>query len=161
VRTINLLETPMPSALLLDLDSKSGRKRAEEWLERFRDLCASTDDLETIHRELFAALTGAVTSTRIPDPKARNGWTYALLPDATTRITAARLLLSYLAGLPPSQSDIRVAHIGSGAGDRTRRAIDQLAELEAMGITAGEILQDIDRQRSPMRLATPVETEAP
>lgn len=150
----------MPSVLLENLDSKSGRKRAEEWLERFRDLCASSDDLEVIHRELFAALTCAVTSTRVPDPEARNGWTYALLPDATTRITAARLLLSYLAGLPPSQSDIRVAHV-VGGGERERRAIDQLAELEAMGITAGEILEDLTRQRGPMRLATRVETGAP
>jgi len=150
----------MPSVLLENLDSKSGRKRAEEWLERFRDLCAGTDDLEVIHRELFAALTGAVTSTRVPDKEARNGWSYALLPDATTRITAARLLLSYLAGLPPSQADIRVLPL-SGGGQRDRAAIDQLRELEAMGITAGEILEDLTRQRPAMRLATRVETDAP
>ena len=109
-----------------------------------------------IHRELFAALTGSVMSTRIPDPKARNGWTYALLPDAGVRIVAARLLLAYLAGLPPSQADIRVQHIQAPAAG-PRDVSGMLEELEAIGVGITDLTADIRRRTER---ATPIEIGA-
>ena len=139
------LKPALPAQLLENLDSPSGVKRAELWLARFRDLCEQSGTLEAIHRELHAALTESVVSTRVPDPKARNGWTYALLPDAGIRVTSARLLMAYLAGLAPSQSDIRIQHV-SASSDRPRDVLGMLDELKQIGVGLSDLAADIERQ---------------
>lgn len=117
--------------------------------------------MAVIHRELFAALTSSVVSTRVPDDSTAKGWTYALLPDAGVRITAARLLLSYLAGLPPSQSDIRVQHVPGGVAGRSSVG-GMLEDLRAIGVGITDVVQDIERQaarHAPIEAETRVETE--
>lgn len=149
VLTLDLAEKPpLPARLLAGLSTVPGVKRAEEWLGRFRDLAELDGDLEDIRRELKAAMTQSMVSVRVPDndPKSRLGWKYEMMPDATTRLVAIRLDLAYLAGLPPSQQDIRVSHTNTPAS-AGNDVVDQLRELEACGIGAQEVLDHINRRR--------------
>ena len=143
---------PLPAALT----GLGSEKRAELWLERFRDLCERNGDLEVIHRELFAALTEPVISIRVPDSSSPRGWNYKLMADAGTRITAARLLLAYLAGLPPSQADVRIQHV-KGSAPGPQNVAGMLEELEAIGVGITELTQDIRRQAER---ATPIEIDS-
>jgi hypothetical protein len=136
---------PMPAALL----TPGEEKRAEQWLRRFRDLAERDGDLEDIRRELKEALTKSVVSTRVADGPgvwSKNGWHYELLPDAGTRIAAARLLMAYLAGLPPSQQDIHVHRDPEDHGARRANVPVMLEELESIGIGIADLVQDIRRQ---------------
>ena len=136
---------------------KSAQGRADLWLEGFRDLCRRTDDIKTIHDEVFAALTGAVVSTRIPNAKSGKGWVYALLPDAGTRLQAARLLLAYLAGLPPSQTDMRVT-VGMGSTDSQTLA-EQVRDLHALGLTLADCVHELEA-RLPGDHGPPIDIES-
>ena len=69
---MNLLGSlPFPSKLLEGLDSPSGRQRAQDWLENFRNLCSQTDDAAVIHRELFAALRPLLIARAPGEPGVR------------------------------------------------------------------------------------------
>ena len=151
---------PLPGGRL-EISRLGDEKRADIWLARFRDAAELEGDFEDIRRELKAALTQSEVSIRVRDPDARNGWSYELRADSTTRIAAARLLLAYLAGLPPSQADVRRTPAGSSPGDRDDVAA-QLQELRSIGVGMQELVDHLQRKSERVvNVETRTETEAP
>lgn len=122
------------------IKSAMAGQRRREYIERFLDAVDADAAFTDILRVLHEAMRKAELSARVPDPARPGHFAYAMIPDHTVRITAARVFAELL-GLVGSRDAVNVT-LGEGASINV--SVDQrVLELESLGVPRDVLLAEL------------------